>query len=367
MMTGGWRSVLEWLKGGRTATPRNGAGTGQRVHELLQQLVDQGLVPGLAIKVMSRGQAWLEQGFGQADLEHFTPVNPNNTLFRIASVSKPITATALARMVNAGQVALEDPLSKFVPEYPHPGISLRHLAAHTAGVRAYKGREALLNRPLGIADSLSLFKDDPLLFPPGEGYLYNSFDFVLLSLAMERAAGEPFSRLVQRLVLEPLHMRQTRMEIPGNPQPGQARFYTRGRQGFGPATAVDNRFKLAGGGYLSTVGDICRLGQAYLDGVIAPGAVLGEFLTSQQSPEGPTWYGLGWQVSQDAAGRAYYGHIGNGVGGYSNFFVYPGQQLVIAMLINCSDPKVQTVLDLVVEAIHLETGGGDTGAPLSHL
>lgn len=362
-MTGKWRSVLEWLQGGRRTILRQNSVGGHRVHELLQQLVDQGQVPGLAIQVMHRGQTWLEQGYGQADLEHFTPVNSKNTLFRVASVSKPITATALARMVAAGLLALDDRLEKYVPEYPHKGISLRQLAAHTAGLRAYKGREALLNRPIGIADSLSLFKDDPLLFPPGQGYCYNSFDFVLLSLAMERAAGEPFARLVQRLVLEPLQMRQTRMEIPGNPHPGQARFYTRGRQGFGPATAVDNRFKLAGGGYLSTVGDICRLGQAYLDGRIAPEAVIGAFLRSQESPAGPTWYGLGWQVSLDAAGRPYYGHIGNGVGGYSNFFVYPEQQLVIAILINCSDPKVQAVLDLVVEAVHLESGDSATPLP----
>lgn len=361
-MKGGWRSVLEWLRVSRSAPHRKKAGTGQRVCELLQQLIDQGLVPGLAIQVMHRGQTWLAQGFGQADLDHFTAVNAQNTLFRIASVSKPITATALARMVATGQLALDDPLSLYVPEYPHQGISLRQLASHTAGIRAYRGREALLNRPMDIADSLSLFKDDPLLFPPGQGYLYNSFDFVLLSLAMERAAGMPFARLVQRLVLEPLQMRHTQVEIPGNPKPDQARFYTRGRQGFKPATEVDNRFKLAGGGYLSTVGDMCRLGQAYLDGQIAPKALLEEFLSSQQSPGGPTWYGLGWQVSRDAAGRAYYGHMGNGVGGYSNFFVYPEQQLVIAILINCSDPKVQAVLDLVVEAIHLETADAAPGA-----
>lgn len=356
-MKGGWRIWVERLWGRRAARPQ----TGQGAVALLQQLVDQGLVPGLAIQVQHRGQTWLEQGFGQADLAHFTPVSPKSTLFRIASVSKPVTATALARMVAAGQLGLDEPLSRYVPEYPHAGISLRHLAAHTAGVRAYRGREALLNRPLGIADSLELFKDDPLLFPPGQGYLYNSFDFVLLSLAMQRASGEPFARLVQRLVLEPLQMRHTRIEIPGNPHAGQARFYTRGRQGFSPATAVDNRFKLAGGGYLSTVGDICRLGQGYLDGTIAPEGVVVEFLRSQEGPDGPTWYGLGWQVSLDAAGRPYYGHIGNGVGGYSNFFVYPQQQLVIAVLINCSDPKVQAVLDLVVEAIHLETGQAGPG------
>ena len=158
-------------------------------------------------------------------------------------------------------------------------------------------------------------------------------------------------------------MRHTMPDTPGSPQPGQATFYSRGRQGFRLATEVDNRFKLAGAGYLSTVVDICRLGQATLDGVIAPAGVMDAFLRTQQVAGSPTWYGLGWQASQDAAGRPYYGHIGNGVGGYGNFYVYPQQELVIAILINCTDPKVQPVLDLVVEAIHLETGAPGSGYP----
>jgi len=325
------------------------------VHRLLQQTVEQGLLPGAAIGVMHRGGCWLEQGYGLADLENRVPVHPATTVFRIASISKPITATALANLVADGSLGLDDPLSAYVPEYPHPGITLGQLAAHTAGIRGYRGREALLNQPLGIADSLELFKNDPLEYAPGQGFLYNSFDFVLLSLAMERASGKPFDRLVRDTVLEPLQMGKTTPDTPGFPQPGQAGFYTRNARGFRPAAEVDNRYKLAGAGYLSTVGDICRLGQATLNGETAPRGVLHEFLRSRQVSGNPTWYGLGWQVSRDAAGRPYYGHIGNGVGGYGNFLVYPEQELVIAILINCTDPRVQSVLDLVVEAIHLET------------
>lgn len=359
----GWQTFLDWFRGSRRLSRGESPAAGSRVHELLQQTVEQGLVPGVAIRVMHRGRCWLEQGYGLSDLANKTPVKPGNTVFRIASISKPITATALARLVATGRVGLEDPLSAYVPEFPHQGITLGQLAAHTAGIRGYRGREALLNRPLGIADSLELFKDDPLLFPPGQGFNYNSFDFVLLSLAMERATGQPFDQLVHQTVLEPLQMRQTVPDTPGSTRPGQAVFYSWGRQGFRTATPVDTRFKLAGGGYLSTVGDICRLGQATLSGEVAPAGVMEAFLRTQQVGGSPTWYGLGWQASQDAAGRPYYGHIGNGIGGYGNFFVYPREELVIAILINCTDPKVQPVLDLVVEAIHLETGTPAAGYP----
>jgi CubicO group peptidase (beta-lactamase class C family) len=115
---------------------------------------------------------------------------------------------------------------------------------------------------------------------------------------------------------------------------------------------VDTRYKLAGGGYLSTVADVCRLGQAYLDGRVAAARVLKPFLTSQMAGGIPTYYGLGWQVSQDYMGRPFYGHIGNAVGAYSNFFIYPDQQMVICMLVNCSVPEIQPDLDRIVNAVH---------------
>ncbi|WP_370588482.1 serine hydrolase domain-containing protein [Robiginitalea sp. SC105] len=322
---------------------------------LLQALADGGQVPGLAVRIQYRGTPLLRAAYGYADLENPVPASPG-TLFRIASVSKPITATALARLVEAGKLRLEDPLEDYVPEFPQRGIHLEQLAAHTAGLRGYRGKEYALNKPFSIAESLEIFRDDPLVFRPGKGFLYNSFDFVLLSLAMERALGIPFHELVRRYVLEPLGMQDTCMELPGQLRRGQARPYTRGARGFRPSIPVDNRYKLAGGGYLSTVDDICRLGQAYLDRKAVDPVVAREFLTSREISGEPTWYGLGWQVSRDAGGREYYGHVGNAVGGYSNFFVYPERELVVAILINCTDPGLQPMLDTAVEAVHAGIG-----------
>ncbi|HMB61860.1 MAG TPA: serine hydrolase, partial [Eudoraea sp.] len=115
-----------------------------------------------------------------------------------------------------------------------------------------------------------------------------------------------------------------------------------------------NRYKLAGGGYLSTSEDIARLGQACLDKKIADPAVISSFLRSHRCKGKPTWYGLGWEVSEDKKGRPYYGHVGNGVGGYANFFVYPGEQMVISMVINCTNPMVQEVLDEVIDHLILQ-------------
>lgn len=328
-----------------------------RADTLLTNLVNEQQLPGLAIVVLKEGKTLLKRGYGFADLQSNKEVDPSKTIFRTASASKPIAATAMAHMVAEGIIALDDSLYKHLPYFPDKGedLSLAQLAGHTAGIRGYKGKEYALNKPYSIKDSLEVFQDDDLLFPPGTGYHYNSFDWVLLSLAMQEASGIPFADYVEQKVLQPLGMTNTFPEIPGEAAADQAVFYTKSLSGFREAVPVDNRYKLAGGGYLSTAEDIARLGQAYLEGKVLDQNTLAPFLTSQTIGEQPTYYGLGWEVSEDKHGRPFYGHTGNGVGGYSNFFVYPRQQMVFSILINCTDPKVQETLDEVIHALISES------------
>ncbi len=346
-----WHRFRQWLSG---SPGRKAPGEFREADHLLKDLAKSGRLPGMAVEISSREQTLFSAGYGSADLERGTGVLPESTVFRGASISKPITATALALLVEDGVLDLDEDIRTRVPEFPEKNgpVTLRQLASHTAGIRGYRGKEFALNKPYSIAGGLDIFREDPLLFPPGKGYHYNSFDFVLLSLAMERAAGLPFHRLVQERVLKPLSMASTCMETPGKPVPGQASFYSKSAAGFKKAVPVDTRYKLAGGGYLTTVSDVCRLGRAYLQGAIASTGTLEPFLTSCEVAGKPTYYGLGWQVSRDAAGRPFYGHVGNAVGAYSNFFVYPQAGLVFAFLVNCSVPGIQPVLDRVVDAVH---------------
>jgi len=343
-----------------------------KVDGLLQGLINEKRVPGLSITVFKDGKRFFEKGYGYADTGEKRRIVPKTTIFRIASVSKPIAATALAHMVADGIIDLDTSFYKYVPYFPKKkwDFTIRHLASHTAGIRKYKGKEFALNKPFSIKDSITLFKDDALLFEPGTGYEYTSFDWVLIALAMQEASGVPFETYVYDTVLNPLEMNHT-----FTPEPEEvsnqilesnsstwvsvssankqhlATSYTKIRLGFREAVPVHNFYKLAGGGYLSTTADIAKLGQAYLDGYPLNKKVLSEFLTSCFVNGKPTYYGLGWQVSQDKMGRSYYGHIGSSVGAYSNFFVYPKERMVFSILINCTDSKVQDILDEVVQEL----------------
>lgn len=327
-----------------------------KVDSLLQQLIASKKVPGLAISVLKEGAVYFQKGYGFANLEEKIKVNPRTSVFRIASVSKPIAATALAHMVFEGIIDLDASFYKYVPYYPKKkwNFTIRQLASHTAGIRGYMGKEYGLNESYSIKESIAIFKDDDLLFEPGMGYHYNSYDWVLISLAMQEASGIAFEDYVKDKVLVPLDMHNT---FPANPSGldvldsttlKTTDFYSKGALGFRKAIPVNNYFKLAGGGFLSTSEDIAKLGQAYLNKEVLNNTVLEQFLSSEIINNELTYYGLGWQVSQDKNGRTFYGHIGNGVGGYANFFVYPAQQMVIAILVNSTNPNIQDELDEVV-------------------
>lgn len=343
-----------------------------RANRLLEELVAEGKVPGLSITVLRDGKTVLQKGYGYVDLEKKTLADPINTLYRIASVSKPIAATALAHCVAENIIDLDASFYNYVPYYPEKkyDFTIRQLASHTAGIRGYQGSEYGLNKPYSIKEGIEVFKDDELIFQPGTDYHYNSFDWVLISLAIQEVTGVPFEQYVQEKVLNPLALLNTFVEchkehtissrsskaaytsaIPSNGNLHIPVFYSKNRLGFRKAIQVNNFYKLAGGGYLSTSKDIAQFGQKYLDGTILNPEVLTQFLSSENLNGKKTYYGLGWQVSEDAMGRPFYGHIGNGVGGYSNFFVYPEQKMVFSILTNCTNPKIQLEFDEVINEL----------------
>lgn len=316
----------------------------------LAQMIRENQLPGMSVTVLKEGEVFYQKGFGYANLETRQKIDPEYTLFRAASASKPIAATALAKMAADGIIDLDAPFHQYVPYFPKKkhDFTLRQLASHTAGIRSYKGKEYALNRPYSIKESIRVFKDDPLLFPPGTSYHYNSFDWVLVSLAMEEVVRIPFQEYVDREVIKPLGLTRTKAEVPGQHDVDQAVFYSKWRSGFKEAVAVDNRYKLAGGGYLTTSADLARLGQSYLDRNFVGQHIYDEFLTPVLIDGESTYYGMGWEVSFHKYGPPYFGHTGNSVGGYSNFYIYPEDKMVVALLINCTDPKVQDLLDEII-------------------
>ena len=290
--------------------------------------------PGLGVAVAADGKVVWSSTCGFADRERRVRVT-RTTRFRIGSVSKPITAVTAARLAVQGRFDLDAEIQRYV-DFPRKraAITPRQLGGHLAGIRHYRGLEALSKRHYrSVAASLAIFARDPLVATPGTQYAYSSYGFNLLGAAVEGAAGLPFGAAVEELVLGPLGMRATRLDGPR--VSGRARFYeitSRRRAVWAPRVDLSNRYP--SGGFLSTAEDLARLATGITDAAFVDDGTRSLLFTSQRTATGrQTGYGFGFEVGQSPVGPVA-GHTGNVVGGTSFLFVHPGTRVGVAMTTN---------------------------------
>ena len=321
-------------------TPRIGHHqTIEAARRLLHNRMD--LFPGLSVAVGINGRIVWAEGFGWADLEQRVPVRPWSR-FRVGSVAKPMTAALLALIWQDGQVDLDAPVQHYVPSFPvkeHP-ITTRQLGGHLAGIRHYRGDEFLsASHYPTVLEGLVIFEQDPLLFAPETRYSYSSYGWNLISAVIEGASGKSFLAQMQERVFGALSMRHTAADQNRLIVLDRVRPYALNDDGhFENAPYVDNSYKWAGGGFVSTAEDLVRFGSAHL----GPGFLRAETLKllhiSQQTTDGnETGYGIGWRVGQDEQGRPVVRHGGGSVGGRTALMLWPEQGLVVAMIVNLSN------------------------------
>jgi CubicO group peptidase (beta-lactamase class C family) len=306
----------------------------------VQQAVEEEQYPGLSIAVAIDGETVWSEGFGHADLATGVEVTPDSK-FRIGSVSKPFTAAAIAQLMVNGQLDVDAPIQEYVPDFPEKQwtITTRQVGGHIAGIRHYLGNENFSDvRYETVAEGLDIFKDSPLLFEPGTDYSYSSYGWNLVSAVVEGASGQPFLAYMDEHVFGPLDMAHTEPDWASDDIDGRVSFYVRGEDG-SPVDApyVDNSYKWAGGGFLSTPEDMIRFAEAHRGTDFLPQEGLDFLMTSQTLNDGSeTGYGFGWSTGEDDAGRRLLGHTGGSVGGTTLLTMNPESGVIVAMAINLS-------------------------------
>lgn len=295
-------------------------------------------IPGLTAAVLVDGRIVWSEGFGYADLENRVPVTPL-TKMRIGSVSKPLTSVALGKLVEAGQLDLDAPVQQYVPSFPEKRapVTTRQVAGHIAGIRHYRGDEFLISeRYESVDDGLEIFAEDTLLFAPGADYSYSSYGWNLVSAVVEGASGEDFLRYMRKEVIAPMNLRHTVADHTDSLVHHRTRFYDLNDEDkLLNAPYVDNSYKWAGGGYLSTAEDLVRFGDAMLQGEILEPETIEILFASLETTDGEaTNYGLGWRTGTDEEDRRTVGHSGGSVGGTTRFVIYPEEHVVVALISN---------------------------------
>ncbi|MBX7164940.1 MAG: beta-lactamase family protein [Pirellulales bacterium] len=295
--------------------------------------------PGLSVAVVVAGEQVFASGYGLADLENDVPCTAQ-TVYRIASISKPIAAIAVLQVVEQGRAALDDSITNFVPEFPakpEGPVTLQRLLTHTSGIRHYKPGEFEQTRHYDtLAAAIEIFKDDPLLFAPGTRFSYTTYGYNLLAGVIEHTAHQSFGDYLHERVFAPAGMTSSRLELQGELVPRRARQYVRGAdQRWQNAPFVDLSIKWAGGGVISTVEDLCRLHVALESGKLLKPESIALMQTPATTLAGqPLEYGLGWNIATDKQGRTWVSHSGGTTGGTSFLLRCPDQRCAVAVIAN---------------------------------
>ncbi|NMH86132.1 serine hydrolase domain-containing protein [Flavivirga algicola] len=327
-------------------------------HRIIDSLQQKQNIPGIDIAVSINGNIVWSEGFGFANIELQVPVISGETIFRIGSVSKPLTSTALGKLIKNGKLSLDSTIQTYVKYFPkkkYP-ITVRQIAGHIAGIRHYRNTEYTSAKKYSTVESgLDIFKNDSLLFKPGTGYSYSSYGFNLLSAAVENASGMPFLDFMKHEIFSKLGMNATFADKNERIIENRSSFYQiNASNAIENAIYVDNSYKWAGGGFLSTTHDLIKFGNAMIKEEFLSGKIIAEFTKSQKLSNGKkTGYGIGWGIIKRNKLKGF-GHDGGSVGGITKFQIYPKEKLVIIALSNSSNVNyaktIESIVDLFIEA-----------------
>lgn len=301
---------------------------------------------GMSAAVLIEGQIVWQEGFGWADEASGALVTPH-TRFRIGSIAKPITALAMATLIDEGKLDADAPIQTYVPSFPQKDgtITSRMLAGHLSGVRHYQRGENDTVRPRRyetMEDAMSRFANDPLVYPAGTQYHYSTYGYTLLGAAIESASGEPFLDYLQHSVLDPLHMDETSADRSDGQIENLTSFYHRDRESnVVPAPPIDTSYKWAGGGLVSTTADLLVLAKEMMSPTLIPVELRDQMWTGMTKADGTqTSYGMGWALDTDEWGRKVVAHSGGQVGCTAYLLIYPEFNAAAVVLCNVTNAEM---------------------------
>jgi len=308
--------------------------------------------PGVTVLV-ARGDRLLYKGArGMASIELGVPMQPDQ-LMRIGSVTKQFAAAALLKQVDDGKAKLDDPISRFLPDYPNGNqITLLQLLNHTSGVKSYTGIPGYMGNPvrrdLSTAELIKEFKGLPVDFAPGEKWAYNNSGYVLLGAVVEAISGKPWYQSIDELLLQPARITSVHYQAGDILFKGMAQGYTlNDRREVAPAGFLSMTQPHAAGALIANTEGLWRWNQALHGGKAISKASYEQMITPV-GPAKPAHYGFGIGTAT-LRGQPMLTH-GGGIHGFVSMLDYlPQSQTTVVILRNSDGPGLS--LDLVARKL----------------
>jgi serine beta-lactamase-like protein LACTB len=301
--------------------------------------------PGVSAAIVENGELVWSEGFGMADLENSVAAT-SRTLYRLGSVSKPLTSTAAMQLWERGKIDLDAPVQKYCPAFPKKEwpITTRELLGHLGGIRHYKS-DSQDDPEIGntkhfesVADGIKFFANDPLIAKPGTKFHYSTMGYTLVGCAIEGASGETFVDYLRENVFVPAGMSDTQADDLIAIIPHRTRYYSKNKSGaVVNADLLDASYKIPGGGLISSADDMARFEIAMLNDTLLKRATRDITWTPQKTADGlQSGYALGWGTSvRDGIFEA--GHNGSQQGTSTSIRIAPERRDGVVVLVNMDE------------------------------
>lgn len=294
--------------------------------------------PGASITVIDNGRTVFSKAYGFADVENRIPAH-SNTSYRLASVTKQFTATAVLMLVDRGKLSLDSRLTDVLPGAPPyaRNVTIRHLLTHTSGLVDY---EDLIpdSQTVQVLDRdvlMSLNKIDSVYFPPGAKYRYSNSGYALLALVVEALSGQSFAGFLKEQIFKPLGMDRTvAFEKGVSTVENRAYGYSKTETGFIQTDQSVTSAVLGDGGIYSSVDELSRWDRELHDSrLLGPGLRQQSFTPATLSDGTTTKYGFGWNIEPYKNQSSIF-HTGSTRGFRNAILRFPERQLTIIILTN---------------------------------
>ena len=351
--------------GSAQSSPARAVDTG-RVAQAVNAWMKQHRAPALSVAIALDGRPAWSAAFGFADPAGSVPATPR-TMYRLASITKSITATAVLMLAEQGALDLDAPIQKYCPAYPVKKwpVTARLLLAHLAGVRHHSWKEAMWPNTThyeSITAALDVFKDDDLVAQPGTAYHYSSPGYTILGCAIEGASGASYATFVHDRIFAPAGMSSTIPEDARKPNPTGTAYFSKGRiykvtgklARVTSAPALDASDRIPAGGLLSTADDMMRFAIAVQYGHLLKDSTRELMWTRQRTTDGKPlqFYGLGWLIGDpDSVRPKRVWNDGSQPGTRTFLYIRPTQGIIISLMTNMDGGACEELVPLILAAI----------------
>ncbi|RBL91252.1 serine hydrolase [Chitinophaga flava] len=303
--------------------------------------------PGGVVLIARNNQVLYRKALGKANLELNIDMQPDQ-VFRLGSVTKQFTACAILTLAQQGKLSLQDPVTRFIPDYPRGAdIHIAQLLTHTAGIKNYTGLSKFTReqqrQDLSARELVDFFRNEPLDFEPGTAFSYSNSGYVLLGYIIEQITGKSYATYINENFFQPLSMTHSFYDDAVTIIPQRVPGYKYTGNHYENAGFLSMTLPYAAGSLLSNADDLLKWYQALMSGKVVSHAALEKAYASSRLSNGRlTGYGYGWAIGNVQGSRSIK-HIGI-VNGFVAYVVYlPDEKLFAAILTNrenAPDPDI---------------------------